>query len=109
MSLLIKGMEMPKNGSILRCTICVAPNRPGSIAINSGHGKPYSEFYELAEVPTPHGRLIDADILLDAIRYGAEVRDFCNKKCKSQDCQNCVIKAVYKIIREVPTIIEAEG
>ena len=57
---------------------------------------------------TPHGRLIDADILLDTIRYGAEVRDVCNKKCKSQDCQNCVIQSVYKVIREAPTIVEVE-
>lgn len=88
MSVLIKGMEMPKNGSILRCTICVAPNRPGSIAINSGHGKPYSEFYELAEVPTPHGRLIDADTINYPLGWQGEI-----------------VKAV---IDESPTIIEAE-
>lgn len=62
----------------------------------------------IGEIPDKHGRLIDTDILLDTIRYGAEVRDFCDKKCKSQDCRNCIIKSVYKIIKEALTIIEAE-
>lgn len=84
MSLIIKDVDMPKSGE--------------SITYSSK---------EIIEIPTPHGRLIDADFLLDTIRYGAEGRAICDK-CISRDCQNCAIKSVYRIIREAPTIIEAE-
>lgn len=115
MSVMIKGVEMPS-----KCWSCPCCVDNGLI----GRDREYfcsaldSDFEidnleqrlsacPLKEVPTLHGRLIDADILLDTIRYGAEGRAICDK-CKFQDCQNCVIESVYKIIREAITVIEAE-
>ena len=105
MSLIIKGMNLPENDGMKELVIGRAPNGTEPITIVSGD---ITEFYKIIEIPAPHGRLIDADVLLDTIRYGAEGRAICDK-CKSQDCQNCVIKSVYKIIRKAPTVIEAEA
>lgn len=61
MSLIIKGMEVPKNGEMKELTIGRAPNGSDHIAI--AHGDT-TEFYKVVVIPTPHGRLIDADALL---------------------------------------------
>lgn len=57
MSILVKGMEMPKD-----CVYCKWHTRWGcgitGIRTNTAQGCP------LIEVPTPHGQLIDADELL---------------------------------------------
>lgn len=102
MSVIIKGMEMPQAGDMI---ICGQIN--GKLQCTIATRGKSTKWCEASEVSVPHGRLIDADILLDTIRYRAEGRAIC-AKCKSQDCQNCVIKSVYKIIREAPTVIEAE-
>lgn len=102
MSILIKGLKLPPVG-IRQCIVSFADN---CLLITDVCGKILFEG-EYVEIPTPHGKLIDADVLLDTIRYGAEGRAICDK-CKSQDCQNCVIKSVYKIIRKAPIVIEAE-
>ena len=95
MSLLIKGMKLPKN-----CLLC-----PCHVHEGIGMGRYYycqaiddepivSEMYcpkdcPIVEIPTPHGRLIDAD----------------NLKCPLS-WQGEIVKAT---VREAPTIIEAEG
>lgn len=66
MSLIIKGMKLPKNGEMKELTIGRAPN--GSELIAIAHGDT-TEFYKVVEIPTPHGRLIDADKLLKH-KYG---------------------------------------
>lgn len=97
MSVLIKGMDKPKKGSIIKCTLCVAPSRPASLSLNSGHGKPYNEFYELVEVPTPHGRLIDADRLIAVMESVAGTQE-----------RLIPLSAVLGLIKNSKTIIEAE-
>lgn len=60
MSLLIKGMDMPKNGEI---TIAFASDENGEntlALILDTNGKPI-EHKGVVEIHTPHGRLIDAD------------------------------------------------
>lgn len=57
MSILIKGMEMPKKGCHHTLTIYA----DGTIAI----GK--STDYKAVEIPTPHGRLIDVDAFFEDI------------------------------------------
>lgn len=61
MSILIKGVDMPKN-----CVLCFYRD-------NFHNYCPYESNKErdcpLIEVPTPHGRLIDAD----ALQFGADV------------------------------------
>ena len=61
MSLIIKGMKLPKNGEMKELTIGRAPN--GSELIAIAHGDT-TEFYKVVEIPTPHGRLIDENELL---------------------------------------------
>lgn len=65
MSVLIKGMKMPKNCTI--CRFCVPEADPGDGEMCMATGRfmpPCSterlEECPLVEVPTPHGRLIDA-------------------------------------------------
>lgn len=65
MSILIKGMEMQKDG-VYWCEIGVA----GEIAMITIHGEDRKSFH-LVSVP-PHGRLVDADALLADVRAHSE-------------------------------------
>ena len=93
MSLIIKGMQLPKKSEHRECSIAVVQNRPVSIAFSRTKTNPL-ECFECAEIPTPHGRLIDADALRKTIEsiYGGALWTF--------DCFEC--------IHQAPTIIEAE-
>lgn len=65
MSILIKGMEMPKS-----CLICVCDIPKGNCDLwrnqtPEEHRRERHPDCPLIEVPTPHGRLIDADALME--------------------------------------------
>lgn len=66
MSILVKGVDMPKD-----CVACRWHARWGceitGIVTNAAQGCP------LVEIPTPHGRLIDADELLLRSVSGTEI------------------------------------
>ena len=62
MSVLIRGMEMPKDGDVLT----VKKDDDGKTYIKQSHTWGYSA--ELIELP-PHGRLIDADVLMENAEY----------------------------------------
>lgn len=82
MSLIIKGMDMPKSGESMTY---------------------YSK--EIIEIPRPHGRLIDADQLQTAI-HGL----LC-ENCVTFSCEKgigCLIEDVFNLIDEAPTVIEEE-
>lgn len=86
MSILIKSMEMPKDTCEIRITIDQDGDWWARRIDTDG------EWHEVVEVPTPHGRLIDADALSQIYRfddYGKAVVD-----CEDMD--------------NAPTIIEAE-
>lgn len=83
MAILIKGMEMPKGNSALNVLI-YSDGR-----IFTGHKK--DDEYLAVEVPTPHGRLIDADALTGKAYMDGKLM------CVEMDD-----------IEEAPTIIEAE-
>ena len=89
MSVLIKGMEMPKKGYK-----DIRIHADGSWTAYA-ETVPYNDIYGAAvEVPTPHGRLIDADELLtdaNKLRYG----------------EGWLITV--ENIEAAPTVIEAEG
>lgn len=94
MSILIKGMEMPKNCHGCWITDYCLEYHFGIFA--NGNGKPCP----LVEIPTPHGRLIDAD----AIRYTYTIAR------SDDDGHNWIVRAVERDeIDDMPTIIEAEG
>ena len=89
MSVLIKGMEMPKNGEMKKIIIGRAPNGIDPIAIVTGDN---TEFYKIIEVPTPHGRLIDADEIEKCVHEWYDVGEY----------------VFADTIRNADTIIEAE-
>lgn len=107
MSLLIKGLNMPKN-----CLLC-----PCCVGEGIGMGRQHycqgiddepcvSETYRpkncpLIEVPTPHGRLIDEEAIYN------NVKSRCNN-CHIRACAICGVTRILNDIRTAPTIIEAE-
>ena len=110
MSVLIKGMEMPE--SCDKCRFCVngftdeAPMYECGVqsydnvsVLVESSGKPFDfrpDWCPLVEVPTPHGRLIDADELKTAF-----------PACDNH--MNIKIASVRATINHMQTIIEAEG
>lgn len=66
------------------------------VIINSTEFMP--DDFEIIEVKTPHGRLIDADALLN---------QWCDEMCKPKpNCEeDC---AIYEYVRLTPTVIETE-
>jgi hypothetical protein len=104
MSVLIKGIDMPihasRNGdkdTIYRACVRVRSNGTAELIVNYqydycyDHGKGLKS-YPLVEIPTPHGRLIDADDLDCVIREIKPIR------------KGAVCEALFN----APTIIEAE-
>lgn len=90
MSLIIKGMKLPRKSEHRECSIAVVQNRPVSIAFSRTKTNPL-ECFECAEIPTPHGRLIDADYIDGSGLIG---------------WQKSIVKAE---ISQAPTVVEAEG
>ena len=85
MSVLIKGMEMPE-----RCGMCF-------LRVGDCKQRIYMEQRPkdcpLIEIPTPHGRLIDADELANKTFYSVTSAPY----------------ITYKKFVDAPTVIEAEG
>ena len=104
MAILIKGMEMPKDG-VYWCEIGVA----GDIATITIHGEERKSF-PLVPVPEPHGRCIDADalkkVVASAKHMDADIYDgrlfYSDHLCVGADYDD-----VCKAIDETPTIIPA--
>ena len=97
MSVLIKGMEIPETCDECRFkegefdTECYGRGIVCAVD-GSSHEPRYKSNCKLVEIPTPHGRLIDADALCDDLTafYQGEV-------------------AARSLIYRQPTIIDAEG
>ena len=104
MSILIRGMEMPE--SCFECPfecdyafICSLTNKETrkqrkEHAVNEYEAMP--EWCPLVEVPTPHGRLIDADKLSVSVLDGMYSND------EYED-------VIWELVQDATTIIEAEG
>ena len=127
MSVLIKGMEMPKN-----CSECRLLQGDSWDGLCHGASKwldddDFFSWYQypegdiddskpvncpLIEVPTPHGRLIDADAVkkpIAATYYSQDEKD----KAPRDDIPwmngcNTKVKEVCWMIDDAPTVIEAE-
>ena len=97
MSILIKGMEMPKGNDELRLII----HSNGQVIIS------HQTYYEEAEAVSisPHGRLIDADAFeyTCKISYCSGCEDYNGIKCKT-----CWVDDMLGELENAPTIIEAE-
>ena len=112
MSILIKGMEMPKN-----CAECERWDRCKCVADFEDYESIYDAVVDgdlvrdancpLVEIP-PHGRLIDKDKLRRELFL-----NFNGERIPFYDCDNFPTTLTYRdlhsILSEQPTIIEAEG
>ena len=122
MSVLIKGMEMPKNCDscrimVLEDTNCVPELFCGCPIVFMAHpqGEDHRPDYcPLVEVPTPHGRLIDADALMNEFekaqrtmaQHGREYA--CSFMSSSQELST-EWYCVEDMLDNSPTIVESEG
>lgn len=100
MSILIKGMEMPdiENNKSIKAEI---RNLDGKLELGIMTGGYYCSqqwtYYPIVSVPTPHGRLIDADALLSVAE-------------PIEDRRGNVKRVVWDAhINRRPTVIEAEA
>ena len=103
MSILIKGMEMPKpeltdQATVYCAYILIRPNGHAVIVVDNEDGLDSTE-YPLVPVP-PHGRLIDADELYKEALERSETKD------GYYNCLDHVISCY--TIDNAPTIIPAE-
>ena len=108
MSLLINGVEMPKNYKQLSATLDRQIDdgilRLFVYDFDSEAMKYSCRVYPIVEVPTPHGRLIDADRLMEVIeRNSYTLINYCNSKDRGM-----FLCGIRQAIDEAPTIIEAE-
>lgn len=120
MSVLIKGVRLPKN-----CPMCLMSHwTPGGtfMGCNAVSGKKFAmddadyrnsvgrpTWCPLVEVPTPHGRLIDADKMLSD-----ESEAFMSAQPKVKDEAlrrvNVVVHTkIQMLVIDTPTVIEAEA
>lgn len=77
MSILIKGMELPQHVAVngekdtaYKCVILAHPDNSVELVIDIKFASAYDnghniQRYPITEIPTPHGRLIDADALME--------------------------------------------
>lgn len=104
MSLIIKGMQLPRKSERRECSIAVVQNRPVSIAFSRTETNP-TECFECAEIPAPHGRLIDADAHIKLLK-----ENHCGERCRrNHNCFSCGIDMYIRIVENEPTVIKAEG
>ena len=114
--LIIKGMEMPKhavrNGTddtMYRSCVLVHPDGTAELVVDLEFADKFNfehclKHFPLVEVPTPHGRLIDADAHIQSLKENQ-----CGERCrKNHDCVNCGIGMYIRIVENEPTVIEAE-
>lgn len=121
MSVLIKDMQMPKSCktcALLQdydgCMYCPFGDRPvfGDIEFVPNHVA--SDICPLVELPEKHGRLIDADALIDTLEQAIAIMEMMLKQLDLEDDDGCLmeLKAYRDIrdgIKEIDAVIEAEG
>lgn len=93
MSVIVKGMEMPNN-----CAHCLCGDESGRYCAAANKYIPMlskPKWCPLVEVPTPHGRLVDADELKTAF-----------PRCDNN--MNVKIVCVRATINHMDTIVDAE-
>lgn len=111
MGVYIKGMEMPRCCGSYPCfhaehpIYCQAVKADRSKRIAAPYGLPRPDWCPLCDVPTPHGRLIDADFLGKILKR--EVEDELNKNT-SPLSWSYVYECLMNDLNIMPTIIEAE-
>lgn len=105
MSLIIKGMQLPRKSEHRECSIAVVQNRPVSIAFSRTTTNPL-ECFECAEIPTPHGRLIDADNLVKVLQNTLD--NYPDNYNDEKTVEKLIVTVCKRYIENTPTVIEAE-
>ena len=112
MSLIINGMSLPKHADVngekdtaYKCLILAHSDNSVELVIDTAFASPYDnghniQRYPLTEIPTPHGRLIDADELSKKLERHRDM-------CGDIETQYGIDTAI-RILNNTPTIIEAE-
>lgn len=98
MSILINGMDMPEQGEY-QARLVVYKEGLASLSVTV---KNVTTTYDIAEMPKPHGRLIDADRLIVALRNSVYANSFFR-------APTLTMSQIEQLIEQQPTIIEAEG
>ena len=121
MSVLIKGMEMPETCEDCEFHryhshneyVCIATPLfyPMNLANTKGIRK---DFCPLVELPEKHGRLIDAEALIDTLEQAIAIMETMLKQLDLEADDGCLmeLKAYRDIrdgIKEIDAVIEAEG
>ena len=107
--ILIKNMEIPKDYKYVDVRIFC-----DGTATTSSAEEPFYKRMDVVEVPTPHGKLIDADAYHKEIRERYESARECYKGAKTDDIKARAESALFTFtecsltLRKMPTIIEAE-
>ena len=102
MSLILKGIDMPKEKEGWQMDLRIHGFDDGTMMVEklTRNGRPPFKIYSAIQIPTPHGRLIDGDELCN---------EFSNR-CPG-DCGCCgESRGIYDcgLIIKAPTILEAE-
>jgi hypothetical protein len=109
MSLIIKDMKLPQHSAVngekdtaYRCIVLAHPDNTVELVIDTEFTSAYDnghniQRYPIIEIPTPHGRLIDADLLIADCRL--EPNHY--EELKDGYVLDCDVESA-------PTIIEAE-
>lgn len=93
MSIFIEGMEMPKDG----CHHMICLYADGTVSTGW-------RVYTAVPVPTPHGRLIDGDNVIDLLR-----EQLTGDKDTVYEYYDDGLEMAISELSIIPTIIEAEG
>ena len=103
MNILIKGIDIPKENSII-----IEIDEDGEVYEHITGGQPVhiKPWVKAIQIPTPHGRLIDADKLRATLRRWTE--DEWNQKA-SPVSWAYAYEDLIDLIDDAPTILEEEG
>lgn len=111
MSILIKGVDMPKD--CLSCPCMVSDCEGDMCAFQSYEKNATFEDWEQMKascppvpVPTPHGRLIDADALFEVMT--TEYKRIAETYGENDEYALCLKNYAISMVTSAPTIIEAE-
>lgn len=101
MSLLIKGMDMPKKDAGVSCRLY--PYKDGTAQFTQYGRTPFDQpdnhYFTAVKIPIPHGDLIDRDKLIQLL---LPVMEF------PEDERIMYVDSFIRALKNAPTIIEAE-
>lgn len=113
MSVIVKGMEMPTSCASCRMAVCFADTGKAKCYATLSYIDPErgKRSYDcpLRPLPEKHGRLIDADILENGLRYMAKYQHGERQQGILGCCETIRLASAIIPAEEEPTIVEAEG